>query len=407
MKMKILNLLKGVDDAIFDNVGPIRVLYVIRNTIGYQCLIPLIRKTMGDDGFHVAITLEHDGCFEFSDDEESQNIKRKHFIKTERALYKKWHYVFFTDQTGLYFRRNATLVHTSHGPCIGNADSTSPSRGYWEKSVFDSNKSLIFCDGKAREMLIQNNMERKNRCFLTTGFAKADGIVNLQLSSVERNKIYENFKLRPDFKNVVIFSHWTPKSLLSNFNAEDLEQLCVKFPEYNFIAMGHQLLWENHDGSDRKNGLFDELKELESKQVNFSFTPKLKETIELLKIADFFIGDNSSFYIEACLVNKPIYFYDHPEFNFSMPEVGSLYKAASVSFSNPLELLNRFSLNENEPDLYERNRKEVVDHFLYKPGLATDYMIESLKEMGRVSGPESRSWSKVVEYCRKERGRLK
>ncbi|PCI70450.1 MAG: hypothetical protein COB26_02870 [Piscirickettsiaceae bacterium] len=403
MKKEVLGLLRGIDDAIFDNIGPIRLLFVIRNNIGYGCLIPLIRKTIEDGHFKVAVTLEHDGCFDFPNDEESQIIKRKFFITTKRALYKKWHYALFTDRTNLYFRRHVTMVCTSHGVGFGNLDSIGNSQDYWTRMAQAVNMSLIFCNSEASREVLPNDSANKDRCYLVTGMAKTDGIVNSKLDGIERKKTNECLKLRQGFKNVVIFSHWTEKSLLANFNAGDIERFCLKFPEYNFIIMGHQLLWKSHDGSDRKNRLFDELKKLEQTHMNFSFVPGLSKTTGLLKIADFFIGDHSSFYIEACLTNKPIYFYDQPDFKFLMPEVGARFKNCAINFSSPSELIKKFSQNKDEPDSYEDNRKEVVDYFLYQLNFATNYIVKSLKEMGRSSGPESKSWNQVKSYCEVER----
>ena len=124
--------------------------------------------------------------------------------------------------------------------------------------------------------------------------------------------------------------------------------------------MGHQLLWKSHDGSNVTSNLFNNLKDLEIKFDNLVFLPSIESTQNILLSADLFIGDNSSFFIECCVVDTPILFYESGV-KFYDNEVYSLYKNASVSFSENKELNNLINTSlENPYVLKKEDRKSVV-----------------------------------------------
>jgi CDP-Glycerol:Poly(glycerophosphate) glycerophosphotransferase len=407
--------LRDIDDLIFDNIGPIRVLFVIRNFLGYQCLLPIIKKTIVDNNFYVGLTTEHEGCFQFPDDSESQYISSKYLIKRNKAINRKWHYIFLTDQSELYFSRHATVINTGHGSAFGNACVDKSIGGgfkhdYSAESAAAPNVSLCFFDTKERLdfsilQKLQIKIDRKRCDYLVTGSAKSDDLVNLKMSDGEKNTLLEKLRINSERKNVVIYSHWTKTSFLNNFQVSNIESLCLKYPDYNFITLGHQRLWKNYDGVEIKGQLFDGLEELAERVGNFYFIPRPEMVMGTIKIADFFIGDNSSFFVESCLVDKPIFFYNHQRCDFLNPVVGLLYKKSAISFSTINDLIDGFDKVIKDGDILAENRKEVVDFFLFQPGKVTDYIVRSLKVMGRSSGPNSKSWHRVLRYCEMERGK--
>jgi len=414
----LVEYLRDIDDLIFDNVGPIRVLFIIRNFIGYQCLLPIIKKTIVDNSFHIRLITEHEGCFQFPDDSESQRIRNKYFINKHNAINRKWHYVFLTDQSELYFRRHTTVINTGHGMAFGNAcinkdvDKVIMGGGhdYQAESAAASNVSLCFFDTKERldcSMLqkLQIKIDSKKYDYLVTGSAKSDDLVNFKMSDYEKKILLKKLYINSERKNVVIYSHWTKTSFLNNFQVSNIKSLCLKYPGYNFITLGHQRLWKSYDGLNIKSQLFGGLEELAERVGNFYFIPMPEMTVSAIKIADFFIGDNSSFFVESCLIDKPIFLYNHQSSEFLNPKVGLLYKKAAVSFSTINDLVDSFDEVIKNGDVLAKNRKKVVDFFLFQPGKVTDYIVRSLKIMGRSSGPKSKSWHRVLRYCAIERGK--
>ena len=68
MKQVLKKALRRIDDSIFNNIGPIRILFVIRNSLGMTCLLPLIKEANKRENIHIAITEEFEGCFDWPKD---------------------------------------------------------------------------------------------------------------------------------------------------------------------------------------------------------------------------------------------------------------------------------------------------------------------------------------------------
>jgi CDP-glycerol glycerophosphotransferase (TagB/SpsB family) len=412
-KSILLAKLRFLDDLIFDNFGKIRLLFVIRNTIGYQCLLPLIRQVIMDESFVVRITKEHEGCFQFLDNNESQQLLQNYYIAPHKVVYRKWHYVFLTDRSNLYFSRHTTIVSTSHASTHGNMDLDK--RGgvkqldYWTTMATEPNISLVFMNAASDFNLVlresNDTLIGDNRDVLITGFIKSNTIINSDYYRNKETEIYEKYQLAHDRDIVVITSHWTKKSLLNNVSTLDIELLFLKFPNFSFILMGHPLLWSDHDSSDRRSPLYLAFQLLDKENDNFHFLPYVDDVSEITCIADYFILDYTSYFVEACMANKPIVFFEHKDFVFRIKKVGSLYRSASTHFSESKDLVTVFSDIQMSPDTKEEHRKRITNYFIFEPENVVNYIVKSLKSMGKVSGPHSRSWTKLVKYCQKERFR--
>jgi len=402
-RKKILSAIRCIDNSIYDNFGKIRVLFIIRNEFGLQCLQPILTACINDDQFSVKITIETEtlSSFKFEDDQRSQELKSNFYTCPAVASFTKWHYVFTTDVTKMYFRRDTTVISTSHGPGYGNLPSGK--EDYIDTMISDGRISLSFLNSKANlaEYISNEKYCSKNKQLLVTGFSRSDLLVNNSLSTVDKKTTLKELKLNPDFQTIVINSHWTENSLLKSLGAEFINYVCEAFPKHNVIVLGHQLLWKNHDGSERKSVLFDNLKHLEVKADNLTFIPCIDDMRDVLLTADLFIGDNSSFFIECCQVDTPFLYYESG-MKFNSDQVYSIYKHASFSFSHCEELDCLINNALESPNLLRKERALAVEHFLYQPGHVTEYIISSLKEMGRVSGPSSKRWSNVVDHCRRE-----
>jgi len=400
IKKQIINIIKNIDDMISDNFGSIKILFVIKNSISFKVFLPIIRETIHDNHFKIYLTLECNGCFTFPEDKESQFLKYSHYINTKKALFSKWHFIFFSDFSSLYFFRHATTISIPHGYAYGNSHKESNKNNdtsmYSLKTINANNISLAF--------LSSNNIIEKisvDKTYLVTGSPQSD-IFTHKIKPREKYHTLNRYKLNNKNKNIVIYSHWKENSLLNTIDIYQLEQLVKSFPIYNFIINGHILLWKNHDGSVRINPLFLKLTNLDKTHNNLLFLPFLKNSYDISKIADYFIGDNSSYFVEACLVDKPIFYYDHPGFIFEDSQVETLFKKACTPFSSFDALLSIMTDLKDFSDSQKNDRKNVIDFFLFKPGYSTNYIIKFLKTIGRNSGPKSRNWDKVTNYCKME-----
>lgn len=404
----IIKTIKSLDDAIYYKYGKIRVLFVIRNSIGYYCLLQLIEQIILDNSFDIRITIEEKGCFDFPEDSKNQNLKNKYYIDTSKALLKKWHYVFLTDMTNLWFRRHTTLIATHHGVAFGNLCrkiESDEQLDYSATSFSENNISLVFPNSISEYNRIKSLKNKAfhdgSRQFLVTGFIKSDYLIKSKKNTKKITLIKIKHNIDCEKKIITIFSHWTEYSLLRNLKSSDINKLITSFKDYHFIILGHPLLWRNHDNSDRKSHLFSQLTSLGSEHSNLSFFPTANgyENSDILSISDCVIGDNSSFFVETCIMDKPIIFFDHHDFKFLDKSTEYLFKDSSTSFSSLSELEEILPPVLQHPSHKKEQRKKVVEYFTYQSGNVSNYIIKSLKQMGRVSGPKSKHWKIVVDYC--------
>ena len=407
----VLNLLRLLDDSLYDHFGPIRLLFVIKNIVGYRHVLPLIREVVKRKEFKVALTLEKTGCFTFPKDEESRFLMNCHLVGTDTALRRKWHYVILTDRTTLYFKRHATIVQVGHGMAGGNVNLENGSDfqaiPYFVITALQEYVSLVMAASKNGFHLIRQQQGQKYKSrkkeILVTGAIKSDTLVSSYPHGPSREEIIEKNNLMRFRKIVFIYSHWKPPALLNNLSDKEIERLCLEYPNYAFLVAGHPLLWLDHDGTDRRNPLFDSLIILSQRVNNLVFLPIGSDHSGMAKAADYFIGDSSSFFVEACIINRPILFFDNPCFRFEDAMVERLFKNASTTFTNIEELISSLATVISNPDHHQIARKKVADYFTYQPGNVVNYIVKSLLTMGRVSGPRSRSWIRIRRYCEQER----
>ena len=402
----IVQAVQFLDNCIFDNIGPIKILFVVKNGYGYQCLIPIIEKCLEDKTFSVRLTLEQEGCFQFPLDSLSKRLEASHFITPLRAKIGKWHYVFISDVSHVHPLRSTTIVNTQHAISYGNTAyrNNSPLKeNYTDQTIAREGITLSFINSPARLPIYQKDRRfiNEKKQVLVTGFAKMDPLVNNNYTAKDKFNFLRELKVDHEKKVIVLYSHWTDKSLFNTLGSSLACFLCKHFHEYNILVLGHELLWREHDGSDRKNPLFQELQLLGNRYDNCTFLPFITNLYMLQYSTDLVIGDYSSLFVEYCLVDKPILFFDSGLF-FDNPFVYDLYKDASFTFAQLEELKTLIPRAMGNPSYHREERKRLVEHFLYRPGHAGEYITHSLRKMGRVSGPNSRNWKRVVDYCESE-----
>lgn len=402
----IVQTVRFLDNCIFDNIGPIKILFVIKNRFGYQCLIPIVEKCLEDKAFSVKLTLEQEGCFQFPSDTLSKKLETSYFATPLRAKFGKWHYVFISDVSYVHPFRSTTIVNTQHRSAYGftTYHSNPPLKmNYTDTTIAKENVSLSFINSPARLPIYQKDIRfiNEKKQVLVTGFAKVDPLIKSNFTAKDKSHFLWGLKADPEKRVIVLYSHWTDKSIFNTLGASLVDFICKHFQEYNILVLGHELLWKNHDGSDRKNPLFQELQLLDNRYDNCTFLPLIANLYMLQVSTDLVIGDYSSIFVEYCLVDKPILFFELG-LSFNDLFVCDLYKDASFPFTQLEELKTLIPRAMARPAYHRKERKRLVEHFLYQPGHTSDYITHSLKKMGRVSGPNSRNWKRVVDYCTSE-----
>ena len=77
LKKFFLNIIRRFDNLIYDNFGPTRIIFLVRNQLGWQCLLPILKKLIDRPGIKIAVTVEFEGCFNFPKEEEEARLFNK------------------------------------------------------------------------------------------------------------------------------------------------------------------------------------------------------------------------------------------------------------------------------------------------------------------------------------------
>lgn len=393
---KTLQTLRSVDNFYSDRVGRISILFVVRNTLGAACLIPLIKEAEKRKGVKITITDEYDGCIDWPANGELAELKSLYYLPPSMSIFfKKWHYVFTTEACGLTFLRSTTKAFIYHGCGYGNLDRNTDDfkeDDYLKKIVRNSSLSLYFCNSYIDREVLSGHLESKHdlsvKKLFVSGMPRMDRLVNCDKSI--RQTYLSGLGLNPDNKTVVISSHWTKKSLHKSFGVMSVEALSQSYPDINILVFGHGNLWRDDKGS-----LTRQFEQLQSSASNVRFLPNLEDTVPLLVSGDIFVGDNSSIFIEFCLMDKPVVFFDHPDFVFSDPLVEQLYKDASCHFSSIPQLVSAVGDCLTKQDVKVSQRKAVVDNFMAKRGRSSAYVMDAVEAIGKLSGPNSKNWPRI------------
>ncbi|MDG2392726.1 MAG: CDP-glycerol glycerophosphotransferase family protein, partial [Thalassotalea sp.] len=352
--------------------------------------IPLISKMKNISGIRVFITIENNEGLSFPEIQSLINTDNICFIKANSAVFRKWHYAFTTEQSYLYFKRDITLAFSHHGCAFGNADKNSKENCYHERRLNNSRYSLYFLNSYSEvnkyQKLIKNSKQKK---FLVSGLPKLDSLFNRNKSNDKDFLKQQN--LNPAKKTILISSHWKEKSLLASLGASLIDHVLSLNKDCNVLLIAHEHLWTRFDN----HKLFDRLIELEQKYENFLFITKCIEHHDIIKTADLFICDYSSIFVEHCIVDKPIIFFDNRDYNFQDNTVKLLFEEASSPFAKIEELNDLIEPLIYKPAFQAAERKAVVHYFQDNRGRATDYIINKILEIGRVSGPSSNKWQDI------------
>jgi len=406
MKQTLIRQLRALDDFFFDRVGPIRVLFVVRNNLGLGTLRPVIEEIILRGGYRLSVTVEFEGCIDRALLSKEAWF-RGCYISPEQAIWKKWHYVFTSDYSYLYFRRNEVQVLLSHGTCFGNSDVSTRARHEKKdhhQGFLDGSRPILICANSKSTYeffcrLSSSVSQSSSKQFVVTGRPVTDRYFNAD--KIKRRPFLEQHSLNPDQKTIVVGSHFNEKSLFCILGLAFIEMLCEQNSDCNVIFTGHGRLWETIDGDDNNVAAYDALKALDKENPNFKFLPKLPDAQPLISSGDLFIIDNSSFFIECCIADKPILFFDHPEFVFGEQNVGVLYKKAAFCFSTLAELPEAVGVALDNTGSHTAEREKVVDFFLANQGHATQFVVDLIESVGRVSRPGTSQWQRLEKVCQK------
>jgi len=407
----VLYCVRWIDAAISDHFGPIRVLFVVLNVIGLAHQMPLIRGLAKRRGFRVAVALDQSSPLNYAKLKEQLAGVDVKIISGATATWSKWHYIIFTDRMKLYFHRWATYFYLNHGSCWGNFD-RSQSFGtitkydeYNDFVIFDTNGAVADISQAqsfaCRDAFYQRNSSlKKGRSahrVLVLGVPKLDNY--RKISAIERRTRIAALSLNPDRATVILTSHWTSKGILPSLGFGVIETLLDLPENINVILLGHEKFWRS--GEDRSNEkaaeVLQKVKSRVIKDRRLLFDPYSLENYKYLALGDVFICDKSSIFVECLLFDKPILFFNHPEFEFTDKNVGERYRLASKPFQDISVLRNLVREALNDPEQLAEERHRSLEYFLSRRGNATEFTISVIEHLGRASGVRSVRWGRVCQ----------
>ena len=393
-----LYLLRRWVDYYFDRFGPIRILFLIRNKMGWRCVKPLILALAERPGVRLAIALENDGGGPWPIDGEDRDLFERHAVSISKAAWRKWHYAICTDAMLTYLKWNAVKVLVPHGNVIGNMDSGKKKGHRWQ-TITALRPGIVLMDSvnalhaiRERQPAIKDSADI---LMILAGSPKMDRLFNLK--GAARAHGLNALGLPADRRTIVLTSHWTELSVLRSLGRELVETLASLQNRYNIILTGHELLWHNPtiDHPAAPLDLIERMEELARAAPHVQFVKWPDDLAALLACGDLFICDHSSVLVEACILNKPILFFNHPQFRFGRTDVAALYKAAGPNFQTAEQLPGLCVHALEGEDGHAAARAAIVSRITARPGEATPYAVDVLLRGGRVSGPHSPGWQRL------------
>lgn len=384
---------KRLVSAISDRIGPIRVLFLVTNEIGFANQAPLLRALAHDPSFHVATFLLDDDVSAYMP--AYTTLLSQYQVAALRARLTPWHYIVTTDTLEFWPLWNAIGVSIEHGSCIGNI-SFQPDRDIWALRILTApNIAMAFVPGPAHLDLLAERHPRfrdaPDKAYFVSGVAK---LAELAPLAQRRAELLEAHGLDPAHRTVLVSSHWTEMSLLKDLGTRLLEWLEHRDEVLNIIVTAHPKLWTSSSNEFDPDQLKAWIHALcrRNPRVRFVVTGM---PVELLAASDILICDHSSIRVEFAMLGRPALLYRNPDFVCESEMTNQLYRDASWVFGNMSELPSLFDELERNPEAKGHATRKLHETFLADPTRTVDIIHTTLKSAGRVSTTSSGRWRKV------------
>jgi CDP-glycerol glycerophosphotransferase (TagB/SpsB family) len=179
-----------------------------------------------------------------------------------------------------------------------------------------------------------------------------------------------------------------------------LRQLAEAFPDCNIVQTGHPWLWQptHNVPVDWQHGLLAAIKEVEARYPNVRFV-QTSDVEALLAAADLLVGDYSSVMTSYSLLDRPIVYFDNPDFEFTFAELKDIFVGASHSFAAIDELVPACRAALSDPTAKAEGRARMRTVFCAHEGHSAAYMAGLIHSIGRVSTTRESGWERVRDLA--------
>ncbi len=374
LRHTLLKTMRHMDDWFYTrlSVRP-RVLFVLSDGYGFACQAPVIRallnygnvvvRTISDRGQGV-------GEIEFACNAD-RSLYESLSMPTKWARLKKWHMVVDTHMNSFYPARSALRAYMHHGPGFGIMGN---------KTAIIEQCDIFFGLSETEHDWFERlnpGIFREKRRFIPVGFPKND---SLYRGEYDRRAILDQYGLS-DRKTILITSHWQEQSTLRRVKHEAFRVLAAAFPDINVIQTGHPWLWQANRKVPKawQEELLAGIEEVEARHPNARFI-KTGDVESLLAIADLLVGDYSSVMTTYSLLDRPIVFFNDPEFEFSIPNLKQVFIDASYSFSDVDTLVQACRTAFSDPASRSTGRANMRRTFYANEGHSAEYMAKMIRK---------------------------
>lgn len=393
-KNKLIDMLRLIDDLIYERVGPIRILFVATDSYGFSCQAPVISVLKENPDILIRVTTIysklHTDVNCLGDTE--QKLFHKYIISKKIAAFSKWHIVIYSHLCSFYPRRHALLAYMHHGPGFGSGGGTHAAEvcdiyfglSAEEKFYIEDKCPKLFGDSKA---------------FFPVGFPKSDALYD---GTYNRKDLLSQYGLQ-DRKTILIASGWRPYGLLRTLVGGPLDILASNYPDWNIIQTGHPWLWEVRDDIDKnwQSTFIDALKAIERRYPNAYFLPGVPAE-PLVAASDLLVVDYSSVLTMFSLLDRPIVYFDNIDVKEEVRAQWKVYRDASYNFTSLGDLTEacRMAVKDASPK-QRKARRTLKEKFFANPGCSSSAMANLLSSVGRTCTKESPGWARIINLSRK------
>jgi len=391
----VLAVVRTADDWLAGRFGPTRVLFVLSDGYGFSCQAEVLRHLAHHRGMVVSVTTDRPRPVDeiaFADPLEAA-LFRAHYVAPERAAWRKWHILVDTHRSPFYPRRHALRLFMHHGPGFGILGS---------KVAVAEDFDVFFGLSAIQRGIFEGlrpGIFDQHHAFFAVGFPKDDPFTR---GGYDRAAILTELGLDPCLPTLLITSHWQEGATLRRFRDLPFARLAEE-GGWNVIQTGHPWLWRGGKGGLDPawcDDLVADLRAVEKRHPQARFLPDHRVE-PLLAAADLLVADHSSVITTYALLDRPIVWFDNPDFEFALPEIGTLYHAATHPFTEAEGLVAACRGALAAPETRADGRRRMRETFHAHPGEAGAVAAQVIRQIGRccrVGGP---GWERVMALSRR------
>lgn len=395
IRQHLLSALRSTDDWIFERCGRQRVLFVASDGNGFGCQSPVIRALLENGRTVVRVVAQDNKStrdFTFNSDADRTLFETLRMDARLAAL-RKWHLVVYSHLCSFYPRRNALLAYMHHGPGFGSGG------GHHAVTRCD----LYFGLSEAEFSYLDDRLPGVlgvSKAYFPVGFPKVDSLVR---GEADRGAIRDRFALEAD-RTILIASSWKSGGLVRALDAWPFEALAQAFPGLNVVQNGHPWLWQRRSDVDPQwqGETMSRLREVERRYPNAHFLPNVPAE-ELAVASDLLVADRTSVVTTFALLNRPIVLFDNPELPDYSRRTALPYLEASEVFHRPDELIECCRTAMADPEGRSPARQRLREMFYANPGSSAQETARIIEGLGRVCGPHSAGWPRVMALSQRAR----